>query len=79
MISKKGQITSFVSPNCQETLYNARIDVVPTAAKRNRTTRLFLLSLCRRFQHFEQEGFNGCVSDEFEKEEMLEAFEADGA
>ena len=37
------------------------------------------LSLCRRFQHFEKEGFNGCISNEFKKEEVLEAFETDGA
>lgn len=35
--------------------------------------------LMRRLQHLHQEGVDGRVADELEKEQMLQTFEADGA
>lgn len=35
--------------------------------------------LVRGLQHLHQEGVNGCVPNQFEEEEVLQAFQTDGA
>lgn len=35
--------------------------------------------LVRGLQHLHQEGVNGCVPNQFEEEQVLQAFQADGA
>lgn len=46
---------------------------------RGKGAGLVSCDLMRRLQHLHQEGVNGRVADELEKEEMLQTFEADGA
>lgn len=40
---------------------------------------LLSCDLMRRLQHLHQEGVDGRVADELEKEQVLQTFEADGA